>query len=86
MGQWNHVYTVTFLPLEGSFLYLVQIFYTKGSYAMHNNFCPWPIPSRSYAHDFAISDNEIVFAHYFPSAEGIILGTYVNQQEEVCCV
>ena len=55
MEQWSHICAVTFLPLGVSFAYLVKIPSSLRKCIVYNKFRPWPIFSRSPAHNFADS-------------------------------
>ena len=72
---------INFLPLEGSLLYLVQVFTAKRKCRMYNDFWFWPIFSRSSAYDFDKNGTiKACLHHNFPSTGWIllILGTYTT--------
>ena len=49
----NRVCSITFLLVEGSFSYLLQIFTARRRCVKYIDFSPWSISLRSAAHDFA---------------------------------
>ena len=57
----NDVGVIIFLPEEGSFSYLVQVFTIAKRCVMYNDFSPWPLSSRSSAHDLAVGGGWVFF-------------------------
>ena len=50
----HHVYSVVAAVVDGFFPYWTQVITSMGGCVMHNDLCPWPMPSRSFSQNFAI--------------------------------